>query len=124
MVLNSMTRLPVNNTRSGGIATPFTGYPVRNFRVALYDVTSGRAEEAIKIARAGFKPILEEQPGFVRYEVADLDSGGIVSFSVWETAAEAQRAVELADEWVRDNLADRERLREEHTGDVAWNDPA
>jgi hypothetical protein len=59
----------------------------------------------------------------VRYEVGELDNGGIVSFSIWETAAEAQRAVELADEWVRKNLADRERFREEHTGDIAWDDP-
>jgi antibiotic biosynthesis monooxygenase len=97
---------------------------MRHFRVALYDVTSGTADEVISIARAGFRPIFEKQPGFVRYEVGSLDNGGIVSFSIWETAGEAQRAVELADDWVRDNLADRVRLREEHTGDVAWDDPA
>jgi heme-degrading monooxygenase HmoA len=97
---------------------------MRHFRVALFDVTSGSAGEVIEIARAGFVPILEEQPGFVRYEVGVLDNGGIVSFSIWETAAEAQRAVELADEWVRENLASRLRLREEHIGDVAWDDPA
>jgi hypothetical protein len=66
---------------------------------------------------------MEEQPGFVRYEVGELDNGGIVSFSIWETAAEAQQAVELAHEWVKENLADRERFREEHTGDIAWDDP-
>jgi hypothetical protein len=27
-------------------------------------------------------------------------------------------------ESVRDNTADRVRLREEHTGDVVWDDPA
>jgi len=97
---------------------------MRHFRVALFDVTSGSAGEVIEIARAGFVPILEDQPGFVRYEVGVLDNGGIVSFSIWETAAEAQRAVELADEWVRENLASRLRLREEHIGDVAWDDPA
>ena len=96
---------------------------MRHFRVALYDVTSGTADEAIKIAREGFKPIMEEQPGFVRYEVGELDSGGIVSFSIWETAAEAEQAVELTHEWVKENLADRERFREEHTGDIAWDDP-
>jgi heme-degrading monooxygenase HmoA len=97
---------------------------MRHFRVALYDVTSGSAGEVIEIARAGFVPILEEQPGFVRYEVGVLDNGGIASFSIWETAEEAQRAVDLADEWVRENLTTRVRLREEHTGDVAWDDPA
>ena len=59
-----------------------------------------------------------------RYEVGELDNGGIASFSIWETADEAQRAVDLAADFVRDNLADRVRLRDEHTGDVAWDDPA
>jgi Antibiotic biosynthesis monooxygenase len=97
---------------------------MRHFRVALYDVTSGSAEEVIEIAREGFLPIFEEQPGFVRYEVGELDNGGIASFSIWETGSEAQRAVELAAEFVRDNLSTRVRLREEHTGDIAWDDPA
>ena len=60
----------------------------------------------------------------MRHEIGKLDNGGVVSFSIWETSEEAQRAVDLAAEWVRDNTADRVRLREEHTGDVAWDDPA
>ena len=32
---------------------------MRHFRVALYDVTSGTADEVIEIARAGFLPIFE-----------------------------------------------------------------
>lgn len=96
---------------------------MRHFRVALYDVTSGSTDEVIEIARAGFVPIYEQQPGFVRYEVGKLDNGGVVSFSIWETADEALRAVQLAADWVKENLANRVRLREEHTGDVAWDDP-
>ena len=96
---------------------------MRHFRVALFDVTSGSADDVLETVRAGFVPIFEKQPGFVRYEIGKLDNGGIVSFSIWETAAEAQRALDLAAEWVRDNTADRVRLREEHTGDVAWDDP-
>jgi hypothetical protein len=95
---------------------------MRHLRVALFDVTSGTAEEAIEIARIGFRPLLEQQPGFERYEVGTLDGGGIVSFSVWDTADEAQHAIDLADAWRRDNLADRIRLREEHTGDVSWDE--
>jgi heme-degrading monooxygenase HmoA len=97
---------------------------MRHFRVALFDVISGTAEEVIEIARAGLVPIFETQPGFVRYEVGVLDDGGILSFSIWETADEAQRAVDLAADFVKDNLANRERLRDQHTGDVAWDDPA
>jgi hypothetical protein len=95
---------------------------MRHLRIALYETTSGTEDEAIEIARKGFVPILESQPGFVRYDVGKLDDGGVVSFSIWETADEATRAVELAHDWVKDNLADRIKLREEHTGDIAWDD--
>jgi len=97
---------------------------MRHFRVALFDVISGTAEEVIEIARTGLVPLFETQPGFVRYEVGVLDDGGIISFSIWETADEAQRAVDLAADFVKDNLANRERLRDEHTGEVAWDEPA
>ena len=97
---------------------------MRHFRIALYDMTSGTAEEAIEIARDRVIPLFEAQPGFVRYEVGVLDNGGIASFSIWETADEAQRAVELAADFVKENIANRVRLRDEHTGDVAWDDPA
>jgi hypothetical protein len=95
---------------------------MRHLRIALYDMTSGTAEEAIEIARKGMVPLFEQQPGFVRYEVGSLDNGGVVSFSVWETADEAQTAVDLAAGWVKDNLADRIKLREQHTGDLAWDE--
>lgn len=94
----------------------------RHFRVALYAITSGTADEAIEIARGGMIPLYEAQPGFVRYEVGSLDDGGILSFSVWETADEAHTAVALAADWVKANLAGRIKLREEHTGDVAWDE--
>ena len=95
---------------------------MRHLRIALYDTTSGTAEEAIDIARGGMIPLYEAQPGFVRYEVGKLDDGGVVSFSVWETADEATRAVELAHDWVAENLASRIKLREEHTGDLSWDE--
>ena len=53
-----------------------------------------------------------------------LDNGGVVSFSIWDTAEEAQHAVDLAASWVKDNLADRVKLREEHTGDLSWDESA
>jgi len=95
---------------------------VRHFRIALYDLTSGTSEEAIEIARGGAIPLFEAQPGFVRYEVGALDAGGVVSFSVWETEAEALRAEAVAAAFVEENLAERMKLREEHTGDLAWDE--
>ena len=82
---------------------------MRHFRIALYDVTTGTAEEALDIARD-------------RYEVGSLDAGGIVSFSLWETEDEALHAEEVAADFVKENLADRMKLREEHTGNLAWDE--
>ena len=95
---------------------------MRHFRIAIYDITSGTANEALEIARDRVIPLFEEQPGFVRYEVGSLDNGGIVSFSVWETAAEALHAEEVAADFVKENMADRMKLRDEHTGDLAWDE--
>ena len=79
-----------------------------HLRIALYNMTSGTADEAIEIARNGMIPLYEAQPGFVRYDVGTLDDGGVVSFSVWETAGEAQRAIELAAGWVKDSKGTRD----------------
>ncbi|MFM8304596.1 MAG: antibiotic biosynthesis monooxygenase [Actinomycetota bacterium] len=93
-----------------------------HFRVALYDVTSGTAQESVEIARTQMIPLYQAQPGFVRYEVGILDTGGICSFSIWETAAEAHVAAAIAHEFVMENLANRLQLREEHTGDMSWDE--
>ena len=95
---------------------------MKHIRFALWDVTSGTAEEAIEIARSGFRPLLESEPGFVRYEVGTLDNGVIVSLSVWESANQAKHAVAAAHDWVTANLADRIKLREEHLGELSWDD--
>jgi len=94
---------------------------MNHLRLALYDITSGTAEEAAEVAKKGLLPIFKKQPGFVRYEVGKLDSGGVVSFSVWETADEAQAAVDTAASWVAENLATRVSLRESHVGDMFWD---
>jgi heme-degrading monooxygenase HmoA len=94
---------------------------MNHLRIALYDMKSGTAEEAAEVARNGLLPIFKEQPGFVRYEVGKLDDGGVVSFSVWETADEAQAAVDTAASWVAENLAERISLRENHVGDLFWD---
>ena len=95
---------------------------MNHIRLAIYDMTSGTAEESAEIACKGLLPIFKSQPGYVRYEVGKLDTGGIVSFSIWETSDEAQSAVDLAASWVAENLADRISLREGHVGDLLWDE--
>ena len=95
---------------------------MRHLRIALYDMTSGTADEIMDLARREMIPLFEAQPGFVRYDIGTLDNGGIVSFSIWETEDEAVRAEEVAADWVAKNIASRVKLREEHTGSIAWDE--
>ena len=70
-------------------------------------------------------PVIRTLRGNLAYYVGlDRENSAMSNVSIWETAEEADRAVELAADFVRDNLADRERRREEHTGVMAWDDPA
>jgi hypothetical protein len=95
---------------------------MNHFRIALYDMKSGTADEATEIARTGMIPLYKSMPGFVRYEVGKLDSGGIASFSIWETEEEAEAAVAAAAGWVAEHLAHRIELRENHVGELFWDE--
>ena len=57
-----------------------------------------------------------------RLNLPDADDalGGVLN--VWETEDEAKHAVEMAHDFVQENLADRIKFRDEHIGDVAWDD--
>ncbi|MSO96094.1 MAG: hypothetical protein EXQ81_09940 [Thermoleophilia bacterium] len=93
-----------------------------HFRVALYDLKSGTADEVAEISKAGLVPIFKRLPGYIRYEVGQVDDGGLVSFSVWMTATEAQHATVVAADWVAENLTSRISLRDEHTGELYWDE--
>src|SRR2546429_9881060 len=97
---------------------------MRHLRIALYDMTSGTAEEAIEIARKGILPLFEAQPGFERYEVGTLDNGGIASFRIWGTGGEAPHAPGLAATRGKEKLADRLQAPELHTAGAPWGGAA
>jgi len=89
-------------------------------RIATYQVTSGTATDVVAAARTGMLPIFQESPGFVRYGVVDLGDGTIVSLSLWESHAAAERAVSDAAAFVREQLAERITLRSNAVGDLAF----
>jgi hypothetical protein len=65
-------------------------------------------------------PTFQEQPGFLRYGVANLGDGTILSLSVWESREDAEAAVPVAADWVRDHMSDRIELRSNMIGDLAF----
>jgi hypothetical protein len=56
----------------------------------------------------GFAPRLEGMDGFVAYEIIDCGDGTVVSWTACRDRAACDRSVELAGEFVRDDLADFE----------------
>jgi hypothetical protein len=89
-------------------------------RVATYTINQGTFREIADRAQEGMLPTFKRQPGFIRYGLADLGDKTCLSISLWETHDQAEAAVPVAANWVRDNMADRVELRSSHVGDLAF----
>ena len=95
---------------------------MQHVRFATYDLTSGTAEEASDLAKSGMLPVFKQQPGFVRYGIAKLDDNTLASLSVWDSAAHADAANAVAADWVKDNMGGRISLRDNHVGDLFFDE--
>ena len=62
--------------------------------------------EAGRLVGESFIPLLEHVPGFVAYYWIDAGDGVMASLSVYESQAGADKSIELAREWVRENAAE------------------
>jgi hypothetical protein len=93
---------------------------MKHVRVATYEIKQGSFQEIADLAHTGMLRTFQEQPGFIRYGLADLGEKTCLSFSMWETHKDAEAAVPVATTWVRDNLGDRVTLRSNVIGDLAF----
>ena len=89
-------------------------------RIANYDITKGTFQDVADSARTGMLRKFQDQPGFIRYGVADLGDKKCLSLSVWETREQAIAATPVAASWVKENLADRIELKSSSVGDLAF----
>jgi hypothetical protein len=93
---------------------------MQHVRIAKYDIKSGSFDELAEQARVGMLPTFQEEPGFIRYGLADLGEGKCVSISLWESRKDADSAVPVASAWDRDNLGDRVELKETLIGGLVF----
>lgn len=93
---------------------------MKHVRVATYTITKGTFREVADAAQSGMLRTFRDQPGFIRYGVADLGEKTCMSISLWKTHDEAEKAVPVAATWVRENLGDRIELRSNQVGDLAF----
>jgi len=93
---------------------------MKHVRVATYEITSGTFAEIADKAKEGMLPKFQEQDGFVRYGVAEVDPKTCLSISLWETREQAEKSTPMAAEWIRENLKDRLELKTTFVGDLAF----
>ncbi len=93
---------------------------MQHVRIATYEIKDGNFKELADIARQGMLRTFQDQPGFIRYGLADLGERKVVSLSFWETRKDADAAVPVAERWVRENIANRVDLRTTQIGDMAF----
>jgi hypothetical protein len=93
---------------------------MQTLRLANYKITKGTFSEIADAAKGGMLKTFKEQPGFIRYGLADAGEGNCFSLSVWETHAQADAAVPVAATWVREHLADSIELRSNQVCDLAF----
>ena len=93
---------------------------MKHVRVATYDIKQGSFQEIADLARDGMLKTFQEQPGFIRYGLADVGDKTGLSISIWETRKDADAAVPVASEWVRENLGEKVSLRSNVIGDMAF----
>jgi heme-degrading monooxygenase HmoA len=92
----------------------------QHVRIATYEIKDGTFQDLAELARKGMLRTFQEQPGFIRYGVADLGDRKLVSVSLWETRKDADAAVPVAERWVRENIANRVDLRSNQIGNMAF----
>jgi len=93
---------------------------MQHLRIATYEITKGTFQEVADSAKTGMLRKFQDQPGFVRYGVADMGDKKCVSISLWETRDQAMAATPVAASWVKENLSDRIALRSDYVGDLAF----
>jgi heme-degrading monooxygenase HmoA len=93
---------------------------MQHVRVAVYKFKPGTVDEVARRAETGMLPTFRSQPGFVAYGIVKTGADEAVSLSVWETQAQAEKAVQVAATWVKDNIADMTESVQNHVGDLAF----
>lgn len=78
---------------------------------------SGNALEIAQKAEEGALPIFKSLPGFKAYTIAATDDE-IFSFTVWETAEQADAANIAVADWVAENLSGDVQLTESKFGEI------
>jgi heme-degrading monooxygenase HmoA len=90
-------------------------------RIAAYHLAPGTADAARAKVEAGMVPLLQAQPGFVRYVIFRTGPDHVISFTGFASQQAGEAAAAATGAWVEANIAADIVSVERHTGDVVWS---
>jgi heme-degrading monooxygenase HmoA len=93
---------------------------MKHVRIATYEIKKGSFQELADVARDEMLRKFRDQPGFIRYGLADSGDQTCVSLSLWETRKDAEAASAVSETWDREHIADRVQLKTNQVGDLAF----
>jgi len=90
-------------------------------RVVIYKFKPGTADEVIRKADKGLAPVYRKLAGFRSYEAVRTGPDSAISFSTWDSEAQAGEAVKVGTDWVKANIANDVVSADPHTGTVSFS---
>ena len=93
---------------------------MKHVRIATYKITKGSFQELADVAQDEMLREFRDQPGFIRYGLAEGSDRTCISISLWETRKDADAASAVSAAWDRDHVADRVELKTNQVGDLAF----
>ena len=86
-------------------------------RMARYTFIGDPQDLARKVEE-GMLPLFETEPGFKGYSLTS-SQGEIISFSIWDTAEQAEAANAVSRDWIADNVElGQIELKETRVGEI------
>ena len=92
---------------------------LKHVRISTYEIKRGSFEELADVAQDEMLREFSNQPGFIRYGLAEGGDRTCISISLWETRKDADAASTVSAAWDRDHVADRVELKTNQIGDLA-----
>lgn len=92
--------------------------------VNVYYFQKGTAGETLQRARDTAYPLYRQRPGFVGYDLIQTGEDSGIGVTTWETAAQAEAATALDDQWIDQHGFTTVSWVQEHVGTVYFSSRA
>jgi hypothetical protein len=88
--------------------------------IATITTKPGQLRDLLRKAEAELLLTYRALPGFVAYTVAKTGEATAVSFGIWQTRQQAEQAIKVSDQWMKDGIGKLVDSLHNHVGDLPF----